>query len=134
MDNTPPEWFKSFEIRLNNSLKSSNDERLLSLPCAHIYHKQCIMPWLQTKHNCPICRFELTNFVPTNRFDGIEQRFDRIGQRFDRIEQRFDGTEQRFGGIEGKLQAIENKLNAIENNMLTKNHFGTLVRMCNKIN
>ena len=37
----------------------------LCMPCSHFYHEACVLPWLDAKRTCPICRFELTNAVPS---------------------------------------------------------------------
>lgn len=29
------------------------------MPCGHIYHPDCLNPWLQTQNTCPVCRFAL---------------------------------------------------------------------------
>ena len=52
-------------IRDNNSITSTcsichNDyvlgEEAGQLHCGHIYHQDCIRPWINFNHNCPICR------------------------------------------------------------------------------
>eukprot|EP01130_Rhizamoeba_saxonica_P016105 TRINITY_DN7373_c0_g1_i1.p2 TRINITY_DN7373_c0_g1~~TRINITY_DN7373_c0_g1_i1.p2 ORF type:complete len:112 (-),score=23.05 TRINITY_DN7373_c0_g1_i1:62-397(-) len=41
-----------------------DDDEAHKLDCNHIYHVDCIIPWL-TKHNtCPVCRFELSTGDP----------------------------------------------------------------------
>jgi hypothetical protein len=35
----------------------SNDPR--ELPCKHVFHQQCIQPWLENRNTCPLCRNEL---------------------------------------------------------------------------
>jgi hypothetical protein len=34
-------------------------DKLIQLPCQHIFHYSCSRPWLDTKNTCPSCRFEL---------------------------------------------------------------------------
>ncbi|KAF9593772.1 hypothetical protein IFM89_025397 [Coptis chinensis] len=53
----------------------STEEQAKLLPCSHFYHGECILPWLNIRNTCPVCRFEL----PTDDPDYEQRRTQREG-------------------------------------------------------
>ena len=34
-------------------------EKAMFMPCGHIFHPDCLKPWLKDHNTCPVCRHEL---------------------------------------------------------------------------
>ncbi|KAM6567525.1 hypothetical protein CsatA_026653 [Cannabis sativa] len=35
------------------------DWKIVEMPCSHLFHKNCIVSWLNIKHLCPLCRYSM---------------------------------------------------------------------------
>ncbi|BES95047.1 RING [Nesidiocoris tenuis] len=46
------------------------DEQVRKLPCEHVYHENCIIPWLELHGTCPICRKTLSDDQRTDDSEG----------------------------------------------------------------
>ena len=45
------------------------NETIMTLPCFHEYHEECISIWLRQHNFCPICRHPITELDINNNDD-----------------------------------------------------------------
>ncbi|GAA5804115.1 hypothetical protein HPULCUR_009601 [Helicostylum pulchrum] len=60
-------------IICKDNLKTS-ESTVTRMPCGHYFDRECIVPWLELHHTCPMCRFEVETEKAVEDEEEEEQR------------------------------------------------------------
>ncbi|KAG0292128.1 hypothetical protein BGZ98_002712 [Dissophora globulifera] len=61
----------------------AKEDTLLQLPCKHIFHEDCIKPWLKVSGTCPTCRYSMVEGNNNAEHAGEQQHQTSSGNRGD---------------------------------------------------
>ena len=78
-------------------------EKLIQLPCNHLFSKEHLLNWLKDKHTCPVCRYELQSNKET-----LEPSVDDDAMRQYHLSNTIDGL---IGYLSHRLRNNETQVN-----------------------
>ena len=68
------------ELSLNKCKHSDiNCDMIVRLWCGHIFHSDCVIPWLSKQNTCPLCRYELPSNNPKYELKRRVETYDHDG-------------------------------------------------------
>jgi hypothetical protein len=88
------------------------DEKLIQLPCGHVFHGGCIMPWIKEHNTCPTCRYELPVEDPERERDRVQrmkERFTEEGLKIMEIASEDEVIFDRLYDIRSEMQKIHDQ-------------------------
>ena len=84
---------------------------VLAVRCGHVFHADCLLPWLDRTATCPYCRQKATRATAQQLFfsrDGNDSPVDETpaAQEMSRVTSQLEETEKKLFRCDGKLKQL----------------------------
>lgn len=98
MDEDPPE-------AVPDEIKGQQDE-VVMMPCKHLFHQDCLIPWLETSATCPVCRITLETTSPSSTSSSASASAPPAGQAAQQTTSSSHMTQQETEATNADMQEV----------------------------
>lgn len=132
------------EFPFTRSGSNNSSSTIYSSYCGHVYHRNCILKWIEKSSNCPECRAEIRSksdfhkiyFNVNPKYDGMEQSEDSnpekivMQKRTEKLTKYIKCVTKELGHVELKFEKLKQEIAKKDQEIAELRNLLNVERLC----